>query len=204
MIIRRLTERDWNQVDRIRISAPSYLGVSSAMQTSGLRFLSQDFKPFLDLESNRYIGIGVFDDQSKLISFMTSIIDRSTAAWYVQLIMSSRQERVTKFNGIEACTDWMIQYAEARGISKFWYSIPLKYEKVHRTAWRKVTKHLSRYDRQDICVIPKYTRCSDSIIRKFLMSELVLSVDMLIRCNTLRPEEPLIQRLDGHDQISNS
>ena len=113
-------------------------------------------------------------------------------AWYIQLIMSSQSNRGSKFNGIELCTDWFIDYAERRGITTFWYSIPLKYEKVHRTAWRKVTTLLSRYDRADILVVPKYTKVADPHISAYLMSDMVLPVDMLIRKNTLKANEPLV------------
>ena len=134
MEIRKLSLADLPQVQRLRLSATSHLGVTTVKQTTYLRFAPQEFvERYLDDDNDKHIGIGVFND-GKLVSFMTSIIEKE--AWYIQLIMSSQRERVTKFNGIDVCTDWFIDHAERRGITTFWYSIPLRYEKAHRTAWR--------------------------------------------------------------------
>lgn len=184
MIIRRLTTADLPKIDRIRVCSTNFLGANSAVQTSQLRFSNDEFAIYLNPKSDRYIGIGVFQDD-ELMSFMTAIIDHETKAWYVQMIMSSQTRRASKFNGIELCTDWMIEHSEAKGINTFWYSIPLKYERTHRTAWRKVTKLLSRYDREDMLVVPKGRRVDDPVILKYLMSDMVLFTDMLIRRNTL-------------------
>lgn len=189
MLVRRLLPSDRPALDRLRLSAPSHLGVSAALQTSTLRFLPDDFE-YIDPEQDRFIGIGVFVDE-KLMSFMTSLFEPN--AWYIQLIMSSQTSRIDRFNGIDACTDWMIAYAEQRGIRDFWYSIPLKYERVHRTAWRKSTKLLSRYEREDVLTVLKYTRCADAHIMRNLMSDMVLPVDMLIRHNTLPRDVPLYE-----------
>lgn len=187
--VRRLADTDRTALERLRLSAPAHLGVSAASQTSTLRFLQDDFE-YLEPNNERYVGIGVFDDAA-LISFMTALLEPT--AWYVQLIMSSQTSRISRFNGIDICTDWMIAYAEHRGVRDFWYSIPLKYERVHRTAWRKSTKLLSRYNREDVLIIPKYTRCDDEHILHYLMSDMVLPVDMLIRHNSLPYTIPLYE-----------
>lgn len=189
MLVRRLSQTDRTALDRLRLSASAHLGVNVAAQTTALRFLPDDFE-YLDPENEQFVGIGVFDNAT-LISFMTVLFEPT--AWYVQLIMSSQTTRVGRFNGIDICTDWMIAYAEARGIRDFWYSIPLKYERAHRTAWRKSTKLLSRYVRDDMMTIPKYTRCSDEHILHHLMSDMVLPVDMLIRRNRLPYTIPLYE-----------
>lgn len=184
MEIRRLVPSDVSAIQKLRLSSISHLGVSYASNITTLRFLHHEFADYYLTGSDRYVGIGVFHED-RLASFMTSIVDEKTNSWYVQMIMSSRAERISKFNGIELCTDWMIEHAERRSIKTFWYSIPLRYEKVHRTAWRKVTTLLSRYDRVDYSTVYKYKRCMDPIVWKYLMSEMVLPVDMLIRRNTL-------------------
>jgi hypothetical protein len=188
--IRRLTRADLPAIQKLRLSAPSHLGVSQAKMTTHLRFVPHEFAEYYLTGSDRYVGIGVFNE-GRLISFMTSIV--MADAWYIQMIMSSKTERASKFNGIDVCTDWMIDFAERRGITSFWYSVPLRYEKAHRTAWRKVTKLLSRYDRADVLTVRKYTRCNDPLIWKYLMSEMVLPIDMLIRKNTLKPDEEVIR-----------
>lgn len=180
--IRRLLPEDRAGLDKLRLSAASHLGVDAGAFTSKLRFVPEDF-PYLNPADTRFIGFGAFDADDKMVSFMLSLIHEK--AWYVQLIMSSQQDKAVKFNGIDTCTDWMIAYAEQRGIRDFWYSIPKKYERVHRTAWRKTTKLLSRYERNDVCVVPKYKRCQDSNHWKYLMSEMVLPIDVLIRHNHL-------------------
>lgn len=184
MEIRRLVRDDILSIERLRLSSVSHLGISFASNITTLRFLHHEFADYYLSGSDHYVGIGIFNE-NRLASFMTAIVDEKTNAWYIQMIMSSRSERVSKFNGIELCTDWMIEHAESRGIKTFWYSIPLRYEKVHRTAWRKVTTLLSRYDRIDYSIVNKYKRCTDPIVWKYLMSEMVLPVDMLIRKNTL-------------------
>lgn len=184
LTIRRLTEADRNGIDKLRLGAASHLGADATSYSSLLRFIPSNWV-YLDPNNERFVGIGAFDEAGQLLSFMTSIIDVHTSAWYIQLIMSSQEKRASKFNGIDLCTDWMIAYAEQRKLVDFWYSVPAKYARVHSTAWRKVTKLLAKYERNDVMVVPKYTRCADKTIWTYLLSESVLPLDMLIRHNHL-------------------
>lgn len=181
--VRRLTPDDWGSVEMLKLASPKHLGLPVSTFTAKPRFLTEEFSNYVDVANKRYIGIGAFTHEGDLCSYMLTLVDGE--AWYVQLIVSSQEKRRIRFNGIERCTDWMIEYAEDIGIKNFWYAIPLKYAKAHRTVWRKETKLLSRYERLDVMVIPANTRGPDSRLNKLLMSDSVVPIDMLIRKNTL-------------------
>lgn len=196
LTIRRLNRVDLPAINRLRSCATTQLGIEVSRLTSEVRFGDELIAGFLRPESNKRIGIGTFDGKT-LLSFMLVTIYQN--AWYVSFIMSARTERRLKFNGIELMTDWMIELAESQGIYDFWYAVPYKYERAHRTAWRKHTKLLDRYTRRDVMVVNKYSRCPDDNLRERLLSGAILPVDMLIRHNTLPNELRCVELSNAKD-----
>jgi hypothetical protein len=180
---RRLNKKDLLEVTRLKLSARTNLGLPVATFSTGVRLITPEIEVYFDGISNRYMALGALDAADVLHSYMLCLIDKK--GWHVQMIVSDQSTRKAKFNGIELCTDLMIDLMEARSVYDFWYAIPLKYAKAHGTAWRKETKLLSRYEKEDYLTVKKGTVPNDKLVWDNLLVHTVPVVDTLIRHNSL-------------------
>jgi hypothetical protein len=179
MIIRRLVPEDLNQVDRLKISAPKYLGIDSSIQNSQLRFSQPAFIRYLDPNDPLCFAFGAFNDD--LVSFTTGRFDHDNPHWFLQIILSSQNRADVKMNGLVDCLTETVKYAESKNCLTYWYSIPSKYKKSHRTIWSSSSEVLAQYIREDYMEVPAFTRCPDQKLHVGVLSELVFPIDMTIR-----------------------
>ncbi len=181
LVIRRLGPPDRDDVERLRLSRATVMGQPTGQVWSVPRFLGVDFDAYL-CDSQRYVALGTFYE-GQLTSYIMAIFEPK--AWYVQYINSATRKDVSgpHMGGIAVMTDWMIHYAESRGIYEFWYALPNRYAKAHARVWRRLIPSLRPYHREDMVLVPRLTRPADEAIWKLLMSSTISQFDMLVRKN---------------------
>lgn len=144
---------------------------------------------FYLIEDNpNFRAYGYFNSDGELLSFINIHLSTRSNSWFLNKIVSSQDESGIPKNGIGELMSHCIQYAESRGMHKYYTIIPTKYVDSHEKIWAGLVPERERYDILFEDVIKANTRGRFDEYWNILMSTSLWPIDMVVRLHILRQE----------------